>query len=145
MQTSPSGLALIKRFEGFSALPYRCPAGKMTIGYGHVIRPTDVFEQGCVTEETAETLLKQDIAYVERIITRAVLTPINPNQFDALVSLAYNIGIEAFVNSTLLRLLNEGNPEAAAAQFARWTYAGGRKLDGLVQRRAAEAALFREV
>ena len=143
MNISEPGLALIKQFEGFSPTPYLCPAGKPTIGYGHVIRASEQFPDAISTDE-AESLLKQDVSYTEQIITHSIVIDLTQNQFDALVSLAYNIGVGAFVNSTLLRLLNTGDTQAASAQFAHWIYSNGQKLDGLAARRAAEAELFEQ-
>lgn len=142
MNISEQGIALIKEFEGFSAQPYRCPAGKLTIGYGHVIHPIETYPEAGITQQEAEKLLKQDVSYAEAMVNHAVLVPLSQNQFDALVSLVYNIGIKAFVNSTLLRLLNDGDTQAAARQFSRWVHSNGKKLDGLVRRRAAEVAFF---
>jgi lysozyme len=142
MQISQEGLALIKRFEGFSPTPYICPAGKETIGYGHVIHPVESYPPEGISEAEAEKLLKQDVSYAESILEHAVLVPLSQSQFDALASLIYNIGIKAFVNSTLLRRLNERNHAAAASEIGRWVYAGGKILPGLVKRRATETALF---
>lgn len=142
MKTSEQGLALIRRSEGFSAQIYLCPAEKPTIGYGHVIRAGESYPNG-ISEAEAEALLAKDVEGTEQAIGRLVMVSLSQNQFDALVAFAYNIGVKAFEKSTLLRLLNEGN-SAAYEQFGRWVYAGGRKLDGLTVRRAAEAALFRQ-
>jgi lysozyme len=142
MRCSRQGLELIKRFEGFSARPYLCPAGKLTIGYGHVIRPAEKFSDNGITEEAATALLVRDISLWEETINRLVTVTINQNQFDALVSFIHNIGARAFEKSTLLRRLNQGAMQRAAAEFSRWTYSNGCKLEGLVRRRAAESTLF---
>ena len=139
MQTSEQGIALIKQCEGFSAKPYLCPAGKNTIGYGHVIRPGEYFN--IISEPDAEKLLMNDVKEPEQAINRLVTAEINQNQFDALVSFIYNVGAAAFENSTMLRLINAENP-IASAQFDRWVYANGMPLNGLIARRAAEKALF---
>ncbi len=139
MHTSEQGLALIRRFEGFSATPYRCAGGKMTIGYGHVIRPGETFQQIGIRE--AEELLKNDVLETERAVARLVEFPLKQCQFDALVSFAYNVGTKAFEKSTLLRLLNAQNP-VVLQEFGRWVHAAGRRLEGLAARRAAEMALF---
>ena len=141
MRISEQGIALIKESEGFSATCYRCPAGKWTIGYGHVVRPDDAIKNK-LSAAQAEILLQQDVAETEQAVNRLVTIELNQNQFDALVVFAYNIGIGAFGHSTLLRLLNNGNMTAVSGEFLRWVYAGGKKLDGLVRRRQAEAALF---
>jgi lysozyme len=141
MRLSPEGLELLKRFEGFSPCPYICPAGKATIGYGHVIRLGEIFPQ-IITEQQAEILLLQDVSMAEQGVERALAVRIEQARFDALACLAYNIGVHAFEKSTLLRLVNAGKPEQAALEFDRWVYAGGKKSAGLARRRAEEKALF---
>jgi len=141
MQTSEQGLALIKQYEGFSAVPYICPAGKNTIGYGHVIHAGENFPNP-ISENDAKNLLGDDVKIPEQAVNRLVTAQLNQNQFDALISLIYNIGAGAFENSTLLRVLNLGEYDQAAEQFDRWVYAGGKPADGLIARRGAEKALF---
>lgn len=138
---SQQGLDLIKKFEGFSAEAYFCPAGKRTIGFGHVIAGHEAFSEP-FTRECAENILKQDVSAAEQAVRRRVAVALTQGQFDALVSFVFNVGEKAFENSTLLRFLNAGDPDKAAAQFSRWVYAAGRKLSGLEARRAAEAQLF---
>lgn len=139
MRISKQGLELIKASEGFAAVPYRCPAGYMTIGYGHVLRDEQITH---ITEEEAEALLRKDIAEIEQAIHELVSVPLKQHEFDALVSLAYNIGITRIAGSTLLKLLNAGRRHEAAEQFGRWVYANGKPLAGLVARRNAERQLF---
>lgn len=143
MKASERGYALIRRFEGFSAGCYFCPAGKPTIGYGHVIRSGEKFSPAGITEDEAQALLAQDVKGTEQALSRLVTVPLTQNQCDALVCFTYNVGVTALAKSTLLRLLNAGNPDAAAQEFSRWVYGGGKKLPGLGARRAAEEALFR--
>jgi lysozyme len=140
---SEQGLALIRQFEGFSAKPYLCPAGKPTIGYGHLIKNGDF--PGEISKIEAEKLLKQDVMVAESAIFQLVKVELTQNQLDALVSFIYNIGTKAFEKSTLLRKINEKKPEEAAGQFSRWVYGNGRKLPGLIARRAAESKLFSEI
>ncbi len=140
MQISQNGLAIIKKFEGFSATPYLCPAGKTTIGYGHVIAAGESFTD--ISTDAAEDILKNDIAKVEQALAGLIKVPLNQNQFDALVSFTYNIGITAFKNSTMRLLLNINEPALAAKEFARWVYCGGKVLNGLVSRRQDEERLF---
>lgn len=140
MEVSDEGITLIEGFETFSPYPYYCPARKLTIGYGHVILPHESFSK--ITEPEAVILLKKDTSLAQSAISRAVTVPLTQNQFDALVSLVFNIGIGAFTSSTLLKKLNAGDYDGAEEQFGRWVYAGGRKLQGLVNRRTAEALLF---
>ena len=145
LKTSPQGLAIIKKFEGFRSKPYLCPAGVATIGYGSTYyadgRPVKMTDAP-ISAEQGESLLQTALARYEACVNGAVKVPINQNQFDALVSFTYNVGCSAFRNSTLLRLLNQGYEPQAAAQFNRWTLGGGKVLAGLVSRRAAERALF---
>jgi len=138
MKTSDKGINLIKKYEGFVPTAYRCSADKWTIGYGHTlnVKSTDV-----ITLDEAERFLKQDIEFAEKEVNRHNLD-INQNQFDALVSLTYNIGSGAFNNSTLLKKLNKGDYQGAADQFLVWNKAGGKVMKGLVRRREAERALF---
>lgn len=140
MLISDNGLDLIKGFESFSALPYRCPAGKLTIGYGHVIQEGEIFTN--ITQDKATIILKQDCAKAEACINNLVKVPLNQNQFDALVSFVFNIGCDAFRTSTLLFLLNNLRYEDAADEFDKWVYAKGVKLNGLINRREKERDLF---
>ncbi len=142
MEISQNGINLIKKFEGCSLKAYKCPAGVWTIGYGHTNK---VFADDMITQEEAETLLKQDLIIHCNNVTKLVKAPLNQNQFDALVSFEYNVGYTAFQNSTLLKLLNQKKYNEAAEQFDRWVYAGKTKLAGLVNRRKAEKELFLKV
>ena len=142
MQTSEAGLKLIKQFEGFFPTPYYCPASKLTIGYGHVILARESFPKAGISKLEAANLLKQDVSIAEKAINRLVKTPLLQNQFDALVSLVYNIGSQHFETSTLLRFLNDNSMELAAKEFARWVFAGGLMQKGLVRRRKAEKLMF---
>lgn len=135
------GRQIIEEFEGLRLEAYRCPAGVLTIGYGHT---GDVKEGQRITKHQAEVILEYDLTKFEQAVTR--LAPkANPNQFSACVSLAFNIGIEAFAKSTLLNELNAGRMQNAASEFLRWRTSAGKVLPGLVKRRAAERMLFLEV
>lgn len=138
---SAEGLALIRRFEGFSAMPYLCPAGYRTVGYGHVVRAHEDFSGGIDVAQAA-ALLADDAQVAERAVRRLIAVPLAQGQFDALVSFTFNVGAGALQRSALRRCVNDGRHEDAAAQFGRWVWTGGRKLTGLVARRAAEAALY---
>ena len=142
MKLSEQGLALIMEFEGFCATSYLCPAGKPTIGYGHVILENEQFPAQGINQEDAKILLKQDVVMAGQAGTRFVTVPLQQHEFDALVSLVYNIGSYAFEKSSLLRILNAENRVLAAGQFTRWIYANGKKIAGLERRRCAEKALF---
>jgi lysozyme len=140
MKTSQKGIDLIKVFESFSAYPYKCPAGKMTIGYGHVILLNESIRK--VDKKEAENILKKDVEIAEKGVNQYVNIELNQNQFDALVSFVFNIGIGNFYTSTLLHLLNKCDFDGAANQFLRWVYAEKRLLPGLEKRRAKEKELF---
>jgi GH24 family phage-related lysozyme (muramidase) len=134
-----AGIDLIKRFEGFSPAVYICPAGYPTIGYGHVMKPQEREQfAGGITTEQAETLLRQDLQTAERAVLRIINVPLTDGQFDALVSFTFNLGAGALQRSTLRRKVNRGDHAAVPAEFRKWVWAGGRKLEGLVRRRDAE-------
>lgn len=146
MKTTEEGIALIKQYEGFEPHTYRCPAGKPTIGYGHVVRPRETF--GALTEGEADALLRRDVAAVEKELNRTLLFEPNANQYSALVSFCFNLGTDAFRTSTLRALVNRKDWLAAAGEFERWVWATNpatgekARLAGLVARRKAEKALF---
>ncbi|MDX2073789.1 MAG: lysozyme [Alphaproteobacteria bacterium] len=135
------GLRLIRRFEGFSALPYVCPGGYLTVGYGHVVKNPDAFHQP-ITEDEATQILAVDIQAAEKAVLRLITVPLRDGQFDALVSFTFNLGAGALQRSTLRRKVNQEEHDDAAAEFLKWVWAGGRKLKGLVKRRDAEALLY---
>lgn len=135
------GLNLIKKYEGFYALPYRCPADLLTIGYGHVIQKHESFKT-MISVEEALNLLKQDVGVAERAVNRTIAYPVNDNQFDALVSFTFNLGTGQLQRSTLRMKLNRGDVEGTAKEFLKYVFAGGRKLKGLVLRRQEESLLF---
>lgn len=139
MNPSQACVDLVKSFEGFSATAYLCPAGVPTVGYGST-ENVDMGDE--VTEVEAECMLMEDLIEASVAIDQLVDVPLNQNQYDALTSLVYNIGRDAFRNSTLLKLLNSGEYEGAAAQFARWNRGGGRVLAGLTRRREEERKVF---
>ena len=132
---------MIREFEGLKLKSYLCPAGVWTIGVGHTkgVKPGMV-----ITEERAKELLREDLAEFEAGITKLVRVPLTSNQFSALVSLAFNVGLANVASSTLLKKLNEGDYQGAADQFPRWDKARGKTLAGLTRRRAAERALWLE-
>lgn len=141
MRTSEAGLALIMRFEGFSALPYMCPAGYATVGFGHVVLPHERFERP-LSETEGKTLLASDVRVAERAVMRFISPIISQGAFDALVSLTFNIGAAALQRSTLRRVIARGDEQATHAQWMRWVHAGGRVLPGLERRRKAELSLY---
>jgi len=144
IRISRAGINKIKEHEALRLEPYRDAVGKWTIGYGHLIKPDEqhLVTGGKITEAKAEALLRDDLENAEAAINRLVKVPITGNQYDALVSFVFNVGEGAFADSTMLRKLNAGDYDGAAAEFPRWTKAGGMQLPGLVARRAKEQTLF---
>lgn len=119
MKTSKEGIELIKHFEGCSLVPYICPTGYLTIGIGHVILPGEEHLKKGITLKQAEELLVKDLAKFEAAVTKNITTPMTQRQFDAIVSLTFNIGISALSKSTLRRLMNVRDYKGAAEQFLR--------------------------
>jgi lysozyme len=145
MKASQACIDLIHRFEGFRESPYLCPAGVPTIGYGSTRYPDGShvnLTDPAITRERADEIMRATLVEYEEAVNRYVRVFLSQNQFDALVDFAYNAGAKNLLNSTLLRLLNTGDYDRAAAQFNRWVYAGDKVLPGLVRRRMAEKALF---
>ena len=140
MKTSSTGRAFIRDAEGEKLTTYRCSAGVPTIGVGHT--GPDVKMGMTITKAQSEALLVADLARFEKAVTASVKVPLTQNQFDALVSLAFNIGAGAFAKSTLVRVLNGGHYDQVGAQLAHWNKVDGRPNKGLTVRRAREAALF---
>ena len=139
MKASDKGIELIKKHEGFRAKAYKCPADKWTIGYGHTlnVKSTDVIDKA-----QAEVFLRQDVEFAEKEVNKHNLN-INQNQFDALVSFVFNLGVGNFARSTLLRKIkSNANDPTIRREFERWIYAGGKILNGLVRRREEEANLY---
>lgn len=141
MKTSQKGLDLIKKFEGFSDKEYICPAGKPTIGYGHVILPSEYFPEP-MTRLEGELLLKKDLEPREKSLNKFLKVKITQNQFDALISLIYNIGVENFKQSTLLNFLNNKLFDKIPEQFRRWKYINKVVSKGLLNRREEEIKLW---
>lgn len=142
--TSDVGVDLISGFEDTRFKAYDDGVGVWTIGTGTTVYPNGAkVKQGdTCTPEQAKAYFKHDLAKFEKTVNESVTVPLTQNQFDALVSLTYNIGSGAFNNSTLLKKLNKGDYQGAADQFLAWKKAGGKVLPGLVRRREAERALF---
>lgn len=142
MKISQEGIDLIKRFEGFRSKPYQCAAGRWTIGYGSTRGVTSATPE--ITEAEGERMLREAVAADEKQLAQFLPTTLTQNQYDAICSFVYNLGVSAFKGSTLFRVVATFPNDAARikAEFGRWVYAGGKKLDGLVKRRAAEAELY---
>lgn len=144
MKTSSKGIDFIKSFETLQLKAYKAVQTERyyTIGYGHY--GPDVIPGTTITEAEAEQLLAEDLADTERAVSNATAGwGLKQCQFDALVSLAFNVGVNAFRNSTLLKLVKQRADEATVrAEFCKWCHSGGRVLKGLQRRRQAEADLY---
>jgi lysozyme len=143
---STKGLEIIKKYEGFSSKPYLCPSKVITIGYG-----STYYEDGSkvkltdspITQERATELLEALLVSFERAVDSYCTDAINQNQFDSLVSFAYNCGVGNLKSSTLLRKVNVNpNNPTIKDEFLKWTKGGGKTLTGLVRRRTEEAQLY---
>lgn len=136
---------LVKKYEGLKLKAYLCPANIWTIGYGNTFYKdgTKVKRGDIITQTQAEELLKSTLAFFAFKVQPLVTSPVNENQFGALVSFAYNVGVTALTNSTLLRKVNL-NPHdpSIGLEFMRWTKAKGVILPGLVKRRQSEKELY---
>jgi lysozyme len=145
-KTAKPGIDLIKAFEGFESKPYKCPAGIPTIGYGATFYPNGkkvTMADTAVTEEQATVLLASMLVSFEKYVDSYCVDTITQNQFDALVSFAYNLGPANLKSSTLLKKVNANpNDESIRLEFMKWVKAGGKTLAGLVRRREAEANLY---
>lgn len=140
MKISQKGINLIKQFEGLELKAYRDSVGVLTIGYGSTGSHVSVGE--VITEAQAETLLIKDLSRFESGVTELVKVPVTQNQFDALVSFSFNLGLGNLKSSTLLKKLNAKDYTGASKEFERWNKAGGKVLNGLTRRRLAEKELF---
>lgn len=151
---SKQGLHFIKEHEGVELNVYKDVAGLPTIGIGHLLTQDELrsgkidimgakvrYGNG-ISLEDAYGLLDQDLDRFEAAVNKYVTVPLTQNKFDALVSLAFNIGVGAFSSSTLLKFLNKGNYKEACNQFSRWVYSGGKVIQGLINRRQDEQQLW---
>ncbi len=145
-KTSKKGIDLIKKYEGFRSKPYLCPAKVPTIGYGATYYPNGQkvkLSDPAIDEKHASILLEAMLVPYEKAVDSFCRDDINQNQFDALVSFAYNLGTSALKNSTLLKKVNKNpNDKSIAFEFNKWVNAGGKKLEGLVKRRTEESKLY---
>ena len=144
MAVSPFGVDLICGFEGKRLTAYDDGVGVWTIGFGTTVYPNGikVMKGDTCTEAQAKTYMAHDLKKFEATVNKAVTVQLNQNQFDALLSLAYNIGTNAFSKSTLVKKLNANDIRGAADQFDVWVNAGGKRMQGLVNRRAKEKEVF---
>ena len=146
MRLDSKGYDLIKEFEGLSLKPYKCSAGVPTIGYGSTYYENGIKVQmsdAPITGARAEILLKNVADRFAQKVANLIKKPITQNQFNALVSFAFNVGSGALASSTLLKLVNE-NPNNAmiSKEFLKWNKANGKTIQGLTNRRIKESALY---
>lgn len=145
MKVNEKGIELIKKFEGCKLKAYKCSGGVPTIGYGATfyedgskVKMTDT-----ITQQRADELLQYHVGLFSEKVKPLIKDTINDNQFSALVSFAYNVGVGALSKSTLLKKVNINAKDASiSAEFAKWIKAGGKILSGLEKRRAAESQLY---
>lgn len=146
MKVNKDGLYLISEFEGLSLKPYMCPAKKATIGYGNTY-----YKDGTkvtmldkpITKEEAIKLLEIIVDSFAKQVSKLVTSPLNQNQINAVVSFAYNVGVENLKNSTLLKLINKDHNQLAISnEFLKWINVGGEKSKGLERRRIKESQIY---
>ena len=146
MEINKDCLLLIAEFEGLSLKPYLCSAKKATIGYGNTYykdgRKVTMLDNP-ITKDEAVTMLKDIVKTFGKEVNKLVTSPINQNQYNALVSFAYNVGVTNLRNSTLLKLVNKDpNQLAISNEFLKWVNAGGQKIKGLEKRRVKESQIY---
>ena len=146
MKLDSKGYDLIKEFEGFSNRPYKCSANIPTIGYGNTFYPdgkrVSMLDKQ-ITKEYADEIFKYVADNFAFKVSKLIKSKVTQNQFNALVSFAYNVGIGNLEKSTLLKLVNiNPNDAMIAKQFLRWNKAKGKELKGLTNRRIKESALY---
>lgn len=145
MRITERGLALIRAFEGQSLVPYLCPANYWTIDRGSVwgLQGERVTAHTPpITAEQSELLFVRNVEQTDRAVSRLIHVPCTSPQWDALVSFTFNLGSGSLQRSRLRALVNREEHDDVPAEFLKWVWAGGRKLAGLVRRRAAEAQLY---
>jgi len=154
MQMSEHGLELLKQWEGFKNKLYYDSAGLPTIGVGHLLTKSELSSgkiiingvpvkyDGGLSDQQVLDLLSQDVNPAAQVVTNKVTVGLNQNQFDALTSFTFNVGGAAFTGSTLLKLLNQGQYDEVPGQLRRWNKAGGKVVQGLINRRENEIKLW---
>lgn len=142
MQLGPKGIALIQSFEQLRLVSYQDQHGVWTIAWGHTL---GVVPYQTCTREDADAWFIQDTGIAVRAVNASLTVPVSQEEFDALVSFTYNVGIGSEAHSTLVKLLDAGNVAAAADEFPKWNHVDGVPNAGLTRRRAAERDLFLSV
>ena len=154
MNMSQKGEELLAQWEGFETNVYLDSAGLKTIGVGHLLTKDELssgkiiingepvkYANGLTKQQVFE-LLGQDLTRFDQAVNDGVTVALKQNQFDALVSFSFNVGVSAFKNSTLLKVLNKGKYDEVPGQLGRWVHSGGHKVQGLVNRRENEVKLW---
>lgn len=152
---SLAGVALLKKLEGERLLAYRDSGGKQTIGVGHLLTKKEVasgvidvlgvkinYKKNGISKDESIMILLNDIVFAESAVNDAVKVELLQNEFDALVCFVFNVGVNAFKESSLLKLLNAGAKGRVPEQLRRWVFDNGKRVDGLVNRRNAEITLW---
>ena len=140
-----AGLGIIKKYEGWSPKPYRCPAARWTIGWGatwDIDGNPVTSKHPRINEEQGTALLRRELRHVEKAIERLITAELNENMFSSLCSFTFNVGTGNLQRSTLRMKLNRGFYEVAADELLKWRRANGKILKGLVLRRQSERKLF---
>jgi len=146
MKTSKRGQEFMHQWEGYRDRAYLDTGGVWTIGYGTTrVNGRPVKEGMTGTKDQAAQWFAADLKWAEAAVNDFVQVSISQNQFDALVSFVYNVGVNAFRSSTLLRVMNQNDFIEAGKQFLRWKFDNGRVIQGLLNRRIAERELFETV
>jgi lysozyme len=147
MKASKECLKMLAHHEGVRQKPYKCPAGLWTVGVGHLIGDgktlPDSWNKTFTLDEVYDILAK-DVARFERGVSKYITIALRQNEFDALVSFSFNLGLGVLQRSTLRQALNRGDKEGAITSLLKYNKAGGKVLKGLDNRRKDEAALFRK-
>ena len=154
MQMSKHGLGLLEKWEGFELNVYKDSAGLPTIGVGHLLTKSELtsgkividgvpvkYSDGLTNQQVLD-LLSQDVKPAEQSVNNGVKVALDQNQFDALVSFTFNVGVGAFTASTLLKVLNQKQYAEVPTQFLRWVRSGGQVVQGLLNRRQNEISLW---
>lgn len=154
MKISSRGLGLLTQWEGFKTYIYKDTAGYNTIGVGHLLTKQEeslgyivlpdrkIFLNKELSKKDVIDLLQNDLPKYESTVSAVITVPLNQDQFDALVSFCFNIGITAFKNSTLVKVLNSKKYDLVKTELKKWTKSGGKVTQGLINRRANEIKLW---
>lgn len=143
MKLNENGINLVKQFEGLSLNVYHDIAGFLTVGYGHKVLSSDDLRWGDqISQQTADDLLAKDLEIASNELKSVLKVELNENQFSALASFVYNLGINNLEHSHLLKMINANSLMAAASEFEKWDHSNGAVVPGLLRRRIAERDLF---